>query len=121
MSYEKPMEAQEGLGQISKLEATSQLKPTATPKFYKARSVSFALQTAVERDRLEGEGILERVPYSQWAAPIVSVPKPEGTICICGDYKVTINPQLEVDQYPLPKPDTIFLHCLKGNGFQKLI
>ena len=112
MSYEKQMEAllqthkavfQEGLGEINTFEATLQLKPTATPKFCKARSVPFALQTAVERelDRLEGEGILERVAYSQWAAPIVSVPKPKGAIRICGDYKVTINPQLEVDQWVL--------------------
>ena len=131
LSYEKQMETllqehkvvfQEGLGQISKFEATLQLKPTATPKFCKARSVPFALQAAVERelDRLEGEGILERVPYSQWVAPIVSVPKPEGTIRICGDYKVTINPQLEVDQYPLPKPDTIFSTLSEGKWFLKI-
>ena len=131
LSFEEQMEAllqehkvvfQEGLGQIRKFEATLQLKPTATPKFCKARSVPFALQAAVERelDRLEGEGILERVPYSQWAAPIVSVPKPEGTIRICGDYKVTIDPQLEVDQYPLPKPDTIFSTLSEGKWFSKI-
>ena len=53
LSYEEQIEAllqehkvvfQEGLGQISKFEATSLLMPTATPKFCKARSVSFALQ-----------------------------------------------------------------------------
>ena len=130
MSYERQMEAllqthkavfQEGLGEISTFEATLQLKPTATPKFCKARSVPFALQTAVERelDRLEGEGILERVAYSQWAAPILSVPEPEGAIRICGDYKVTINPQLEVDQYPLPKPDAIFSTLSEGKWFSK--
>ena len=55
MSCEKQMEAllqnhkavfQEGLGEINTFEATLQLKPTATPKFCKARSVPFALQTA---------------------------------------------------------------------------
>ena len=69
---------------------------------------------------MEGEGILERVAYSQWAAPIVSVPKPEGAIRICGDYKVTINPQLEVDQYPLPKPDAIFSTLSEGKWFSKI-
>ena len=70
------------------------MKPTAIPKFCKARPVPFALQTAVERelDRLENQGILERVAYSKWAAPVVLVPKPDGAIRICGDYKVTINP-----------------------------
>ena len=41
--------------------------------------------------------------------PVVPVPKTEGTIRLCGDYKVTINPRLEIDQYPLPKPDNIFV------------
>ena len=130
LSFEEQMEAllqehkvvfQEELGQI-KFETTLQLKPTATSKFCKARSVPFALQAAIGRDldRLEGKGILERVPYSQWAAPIVSVPKHEGIIRMCGDYKVTINPQLEVDQYPLPKPDTIFSTLSEGKWFSKI-
>ena len=50
----------------------------------------------------------------------MSLPKPEGAIRICGDYKVTINPQLEVDQYPLPKPDTIFFTLPEGKWFSKI-
>ena len=41
---------------------------------------------------------------SDWAAPILPVPKPDGSLRNCGDNKVTINPVLEMDQYPLPKP-----------------
>ena len=87
-----------------------QLKPGAKPKFCKACPVPFALKVAIEceLDRLESERISEKVSYSEWAAPVVPVPKPEGNIRLCGDYKVTINSQLEVDQYPLPKPDNIF-------------
>ena len=90
-------------------EATLQLKPNAVPKFCKECPVPFALKAAVERelDRLESEGTLEKVSYSEWAAPVVPVPKTEGTIRLCGDYKVTTNPQLEVDQYPLLKTDII--------------
>ena len=103
-------------------EATLQLKPGAKPKFCKARPVPFALKAAIEQelDRLESEGILEKVSYSEWAATVVSVHKPEGNIRLCGDYKVTINPQLEVDQYPLPKPDNIFATLSGGKWFSKI-
>ena len=40
--------------------------------------------------------MLEKTPYSEWAAPIVNVPKQDGQIRICGDYKVTINPEMDV-------------------------
>ena len=38
------------------------------------------------------------------------VPKKDGRLCICGDFKVTVNAVLDVDKYPLPKPDD--LDCL---------
>ena len=84
---------------MNTFEAYLQLKEGAKPRFCKARPVPFALKEAIDRelDRLEAEGILERVAYSEWAAPVVPVPKTEGQIRLCGDYKVTINPVLEVD------------------------
>ena len=68
-------------------------------------SVPFALKEGIEweLDQLEGIGVLKKVSYSDWAAPIVPVPKKDGSVRICGDYKVTINPVLDIDQYPLPK------------------
>ena len=82
----------EGLGVINTFEAQLQVKEGAKPRFCKARPVPFALKEAIDRelDRLEAEGILERVTYSEWAAPVVPVPKTEGQIRLCGDYKVTI-------------------------------
>ena len=53
------------------------MKPDARPKFCKARPVPYALQEAVEAEynRLESEGIVERVEFSEWATPMVHVPK----------------------------------------------
>ena len=58
--------------------------------------VPFALKEAVgkELDRLQARGILEKISSSEWAAPIVVVPKPGGKLRICGDYKVTVNSEL---------------------------
>ena len=73
-----------------------------------------------ELDSLQSAGVIEPVVYSEWAAPIVPVPKKNGRMRICGDYKVTLNPCLEVDQYPLPKPKELFATILGGERFTKL-
>ena len=61
-----------------------------------------------------------RVTHSKWAAPVVPVPKGDGRLRLCGDYKVTINPAIEVDQYPLPKPDDLFASLAGGKRFTKI-
>jgi len=112
----------EGHGVMNTFEARLQVKEGAKPKFCKARPVPFALKGAIDRelDCLEADGILEKVTYSEWAAPVVPVPKTEGQLQLCGDYKVTINPVLEVDQYLLPKPDNIFATLATGKFFTKI-
>ena len=110
------------LGTITPFRAKLSVKPTAQPKFFKPRSVPFALRERVESelDRLEQEGVLEKTHFSEWAAPTVVVPKPDGRLRLCGDYKVTINPMLDVDQYPLPRPDDIFASLAGGQQFSTL-
>ena len=90
------------------------VKEGAHPKICRPRAVSFAIKESMGRelDHLEEAGIVIKENYSEWAVPIVPVPKKDGSIHVCGDFKVTINPFLNVDQYPLPKPDS--MTCLTG-------
>ena len=113
---------EEGMGKMNTFTASLQMKPYAKPKFCKARSVPFSLKEAVEKelDRLEEARAIQKVPHSQWAAPIVPVPKANGKLRLCGDYKVTINHFLEVEQYPLPKPDELFATLAGGKKFTKI-
>ena len=112
----------EGLGTITPFKAHLIVTPNAVPRFHRPRQVPYALKSQVEQElnRLEREGVLKRVNHSQWAAPIVTVPKKDGTVRICGDYKVTVNPVLDVDQYPLPRPEDLFATLAGGNLFSTL-
>ncbi len=95
---------------------------SAVPKYHRPRAVPFARRPVVEAelDRLENMGVLEKVDHSDWAAPIVVVPKKDGQVRICGDYKVTVNPELNVDQYPLPRPEDLFAVLAGGKHFTTL-
>ena len=101
------------------------VKPDARPKFFKPRSVPFAIKPSnpaidQELEHLESAGILRKVSICDWAAPIVPVPKRDGKFRICEDYKVTVNPQLDIEQYPLPKPQDLFVSLAGGQKFTKL-
>ena len=111
-----------GLGTIRGITAKLEMKPNAQPKSCKAGPVPYALQEAVDAKyhRLESEGIVEKVEFSEWATPMVHVPKADGTTRSCGDYAVTVNPQLNVPQYPIPLPEDVFLKLRGGIRFMKL-
>ena len=92
------------------------------PKFYKPRSVPFAMRNFVEKEleRLQMQGIIEPVKFSDWAAPIVPVLKKDGGIRICGDYKLTVNRAAKIDTYPIPRIDDLFAALAGGKAFSKL-
>ena len=110
------------LGCLRGVQGSLNLVQDATPKFMKARPVPYALRPKidVELERMEAEGIISPVSWSEWATPVVPVVKQNGNVRICGDFKVTVNPQLKVDQYPLPLIDDIFASLAGGEKFSKI-
>eukprot|EP00731_Ephydatia_muelleri_P019227 Em0012g52a len=99
------------LGKIKDLKATIRVQSEATPKFFKPRPVAYALRERVEQEleRLVAIGVIEPISHSEWAAPIVPVIKNNGDVSMCGDFKVTVNQCLDIEQYPLPKIDDLEL------------
>lgn len=110
------------LGHIKGVQAKLNLKEGTTPKFVKARSVPFSMKPAIEKelDKLVEQGVITPVEFSEWATPIVPVQKANGSVRICGDFKVTVNPNLNTAQYPLPKIDDIFANLENGGRYTKI-
>ncbi|CAC5397510.1 unnamed protein product [Mytilus coruscus] len=110
------------LGNARGIQASLKLKDEAVPKYFKPRPIPSALRDKVadEIKRLVKHGILEKIKFSDWGEPIVSVMKPDGSVHIFGDYKVTINSCLEVPQYPLLNIQDLISRLNGGKKFSKL-
>ena len=110
------------LGKVRDIKVKLELKEGATPRFFKPRSVPYAVREPIkeELDRLVSEKILKRIEYSEWGAPIVPVKKPNGKYRICGDYSVTINPHLKIPEHPMPNIEELLTKLNGGEKFSKL-
>ena len=77
--------------------------------FVKYRPVSYSLVERVEKeyDRLEQSDILYPVSYSNWASPVVHVPKSDGSIRVYVDCK-GINECIEDVVHKLPNVQDMF-------------
>ena len=69
---------------------------------------------------MEADGRLVKVEHSEFASPIVPVIKNDGSLRICGDYKATLNPQLDSKVYPLPVVEDCFVAMRGGKLFTKI-
>ncbi|XP_024154359.1 uncharacterized protein K02A2.6, partial [Oryzias melastigma] len=110
------------LGRLKGIKARVSLKHDCVPKFCPPRKVPYALRPKVEAEltRLVKQGVISPVDHSNWATPVVPVSKKDGSVRLCGDFKVTINPVLCVDKYPIPRIEDLFASLAGGQRFSKL-
>lgn len=109
------------LGLFNKFKIQLRLKEGSSPKFFKPRSVPFALKAKVEAeiDRLVDLGILVPVEYSEYATPIVPVLRDNGKVKIAGDFSITLNKDLKIEKYPLPRIEEVFAKLGGGVKYTK--
>lgn len=110
------------LGKMEGYKANIRMKPNTVPKFCKAAAVPYALkeELSAEIDRKVALGILQKIDFAEWASRIVVVRKTDNTIRMCGDFKPTVNPNIEIDQYPLPTQEDLFTKLAGGVKFSVL-
>ncbi|XP_061496454.1 uncharacterized protein LOC133390958 [Anopheles gambiae] len=100
----------DSLGHCTKTKVKLFLKPNVKPVFCPKRPVPFNTIALVDAElsRLQSLGIITPIDFSEWAAPIVAIRKPNGKVRICADYSTGLNEALESNHYPLPTPEEIF-------------
>lgn len=107
---------------IKHFKAVLKMKDGCKPVFHKARPVPYALKQSVcdEIKKLVENKVWKFVEHSNWATPIVVVPKKNNSVRLCGDFKVTVNKFLDPNQYPLPTQQDLFATLRGGKQFSKL-
>ena len=72
-----------------------------------------------ELDRLVKTGVLSKLEYSEWAAPLINGEKKSKDMRVCPDFFTGLNAALKNSNYPLPCPEVIFSRLNGGKFFLK--
>ena len=116
------------LGCLKDLELDITFKSDAKPIFCKPRPVPLAIQKDLNRALDVGirKGVWEPTCFSEYGTPVVPIRKAalpgqtKANIRVCGDYSVTVNPQLEDHRQVLPLPEDLMRKLGGGHGFTKI-
>ena len=110
------------LGSIRDVKVHIHVKKDAQPHYVRPRPVPYAFREKVDTElkRLQDAGVIEPVPFADWAAPVVPVLKRDNSIRLCGDYKLTVNQEATPDIYPLPGVEGILATMAEGEWYSKL-
>ena len=91
------------LGKVQGFQVKLHVHEVVTSKFHKARSMPYSMKGRIEEElnQLVNLDILQPVQFSDSSTPVVPVLKPDNSVHLCEDYKVTLNPVLKLEQYPI--------------------
>ena len=111
----------EELGCLKDFELDVKFKSDAKPVFCKPRTVPYAMLEDLNMAYEAGikKGVWEPTTFCEYGTPVVPIKKvllpgqKRAKIRVCGDYSVTVNPQLETHRQPMPLPDEL-IHRLSG-------
>ncbi|XP_018360496.1 PREDICTED: uncharacterized protein K02A2.6-like [Trachymyrmex cornetzi] len=104
------------------MKCSLQLRHNSKPVFIKPREIPYAIRKDVELEleELQRDEIITPIEKSDWGSPLVPVPKPDGKIRLCVDYKVAVNPQLMESHYPIPRIEELLQNIKESNYYCKL-
>lgn len=110
------------IGCIPNYTASLKLRDGATPVYTRERNVPFALRAAVEAKliELETNGIITKIDACDWGSPLVVIPKENGDVRLCVDYKVGVNEKLVNSNYPIRTIPEVLNNLRNSKYFCKL-
>lgn len=113
---------EEKVGCVPGFTISLQLREGARPVFTKERNVPHALRELVDKelDSLEKSGIITQVNCSDWGSPLVVIPKPDGNVRLCVDYKCGVNERIVQANHPIRRIDDVLSSLRNSSYFCKL-
>ena len=110
------------LGCCMKTEVRFKLKDNVKRMFKPKRKVPFSSLETIDKalQRLEENGVIKKVDYSEWASSTVYVKKKNNKIRVCADFSAGLNECLWDHTYPLPTSEKIFSKLNGGKDFLKI-
>lgn len=79
------------------------------------------LQIEAEFKQLCNQEVITPVDVAEYTTtPLIVVSKPNNTVRLCCNFKVSVNPHINVQQYPMPTCSEVFHALAGGTHFTKL-
>ena len=93
-----------------------------TPIFCLPRPVPHALWDKIDRELeyLQEADVIEPVDHADWVTPIIPMLKPDGSVQICRDYRLTVYKVAKLSTSPLPRIEYLFATLSGGKSLTKL-